>query len=174
MNRRARRYAGLLRVLGRFCVATLLVICCCGWSESEKRVSLVPRLHAGQTLRYESRAQISRKVKTESRIVNLAEPKQEQRDIGILVNLKILAISGRSESPVVTAEAEVAPQTNGSQDAKAEGAAGAAKKVTLQFTILESGQIVKMTGAQELDAEQQLLWEFWLAQFAYGWTLPAN
>ena len=44
----------------------------------------------------------------------------------------------------------------------------------MDFTIDGTGQVRKVEGLDNLDPEQRLVWQFWIARFAYGWTLPAE
>jgi hypothetical protein len=44
----------------------------------------------------------------------------------------------------------------------------------VNFTIEENGQLGRAEGLDALAPEQRLAWQFWIARFAYGWTLPFN
>ena len=45
-----------------------------------------------------------------------------------------------------------------------------APKIT--FDILSRGQLGRIHGLDDLSPEQRLLWQFWVARFAFAWTLP--
>jgi hypothetical protein len=60
-------------------------------------------------------------------------------------------------------------------DSEAHTAAGnlAPKPLKVGFTIAGDGDLTRADGLDDLDPEQRLAWQFWVAQFAFGWTLPA-
>jgi hypothetical protein len=139
-----------------------------GWLEGQTRVVLVPRLQAGQTFQFESRASVMRQVKTESKVVRAGEPKPVKVEIAEILSVTIKDVALQNGRPVVTAHVELKPKEGGSAEA------GAAKMAAVDFTISGTGQISKIEGLDDLSAEQRLVWQFWLAQFAFGWTLPVT
>jgi hypothetical protein len=40
------------------------------------------------------------------------------------------------------------------------------------FAIGGDGALIHADGLDDLEPEQRLAWQFWIAQFAFGWTLP--
>jgi hypothetical protein len=44
----------------------------------------------------------------------------------------------------------------------------------LSFQILGNGQLAEIKNLEDLSPERRLLWQFWVARFAFGWTLPAS
>jgi hypothetical protein len=134
--------------------------------ESNRRVALLPRLQSGQTLRFESQARLERRVKTESRVVTILEPQQLQRDLSSVLRLTIGKVRMENGRPIVEAHAELEPV----EENRRSNAASANTK--MDFTIFGDGQVGRITGLEDLDPEQRLAWQFWVARFSYGWTLP--
>jgi hypothetical protein len=153
-------------------VSATLIFLCCGLLQGENRIVLVPRLQAGQMIRFESRASIMRKAKTESKVVSAGEPKAVKVEIAEILNVTIIDVQLQNGRPIVKAHVDL--EQKGEQKGESSTEAGAAKKVALDFTISDTGQISKIKGLEDLDSAQRLVWQFWLAQFAFGWTLPAT
>ena len=131
---------------------------------SDDRVVLVPHLRIGESIRYQSHARLERHVKSESRVVTLLGPREVKRDLstGFMVTIKDL--KGAADRPTVAAVAELDPP---------DDAAGAPPpRQAVNFTIEENGQLGRAEGLDALAPEQRLAWQFWIARFAYGWTLP--
>jgi hypothetical protein len=136
----------------------------------EDRVSLLPNLRAGQTLRYEVHGKVKRTVKTQSRVATMVEPKNsEQFEVSATLLLTIKEVRKEKGHPSsVVAELEFLPLPDDAPPATLP----AAHK--LQFTISRDGQLSAPSGYDDLSADQQLLWQFWFARFAFPWTFPAN
>lgn len=135
-------------------------------ARSDNRPAFIPQLRVGETVRYESHARVERHVKTESRVVSLLGPRELKRDLSTGMVIIIKDLQGTGDRPTVVAVAEL--------DATDETAVSGPPpdKPTVNFTIEENGQLGRAEGFDRLDAEQRLAWQFWIARFAYGWTLP--
>jgi hypothetical protein len=135
---------------------------------SGDHITLLPRLQNGETLRYESHARINRDVKTKSNVATMLEPKPLKADISASLRLSVQEIRLVGKRPMMAAETEL--------DSTEKPGAGnsAAKSPKVNFTIGESGEVTHANGLEELEPEQRLAWQFWIAQFAFGWTLPAS
>ena len=134
---------------------------------SDNRVVPVPHLRIGDRMRYESRARLERHVKSESRVVTLLGPREVKRDLSTGFTVTIKNLQGAGDRPTVAAVAELDPPADSS------GAAPPARQ-TVNFTIEENGQLGRAEGLDALAPEQRLAWQFWIARFAYSWTLPVN
>jgi hypothetical protein len=133
----------------------------------EKRVSLLPRLQNGETLRYESHARLERRVNTKSNVATMLKPGPLRRDLSAGLRLSVQEMHLVDNRPMMAGETEV--------DSEAHTAAGnlAPKPLKVGFTIAGDGDLTRADGLDDLDPEQRLAWQFWVAQFAFGWTLPA-
>ena len=137
-----------------------------GAARSDNRPAFVPQLQVGETVRYESHARLERHVKTESRVVTLLSPRELKRDLSTGITVTIKDLQGTADRPTVAAVAELDPP---------DGTAASGPlpdKPTVNFTIEENGQLGRAEGLDRVDPEQRLAWQFWIARFAYGWTLP--
>ena len=126
---------------------------------------LVPQLTVGQTLRYENHTRLQRQVKTESRVSSMLGPREGREEFSSRLRLTVTGVRKIGGRPVVSASAEV-------QSESSEG--GAAKEKNVQFTVAGNGQLTGVHGTEGLSAEERLACQFWLARFAYGWTLPSG
>ena len=137
-------------------------------SSADRRVALLPRLHAGQSLHYQIHGRVQRDATTESHVTSMAKPANLKEDISLDLQVVIKEVRAESGRPVIVAHGEFQPSI-----AVANKNAPAANP-SVDFTIDRSGQIQKVEGLDNLDPEQRLVWQFWIARFAYGWTLPAE
>src|ERR1700740_1062597 len=132
------------------------------------RVKLLPQLQNGEILRYESHARLVRDVKTKSTIATMFEPGALHRDLSTRLRLSIQEIRLVNKRPMMAAETEV--------DAAEPVATGnpAPNPPKVNFTIGGDGGVTRADGLDSLDPEQRLAWQFWVSQFAFGWTLPVS
>ncbi len=137
-------------------------------SSADKKVVLLPRLHAGQTLRYQIHGRVQREVTTESRVTSMMKPPDLKEDISLELHVTIKEIRVENGRPIVLAlgEFEFPNDTAGSKEP--------ALNPKLDFTIDGAGQAQKVDGLDNLDPELRMVWQFWIARFAYGWTLPVD
>jgi len=133
----------------------------------DDRVNLFPRLWNGEILRYESHARLDRHVKTKSNVATMLEPRELRRDVASNLQLSIQEIRLVDNRPMMAGETEL-----DSGDSVAVGDS-TAKHLKVNFTIGGDGGLTRADGLDDLDPEQRLTWQFWVAQFAFGWTLPA-
>jgi hypothetical protein len=149
-------------------LAFLLAILLCGsaFLNADSRATFLPKLQRGQMLRYEIHGRLDRKVNTESRISSIRGPQELQGDLSSQLRITIQEVrAGKGES-WVSAQAEIRPG-EGAQNPRF---ATPVSKVS--FDILDGGQIGRLAGLESLSPEQRVLWQFWTARFAFGWTLP--
>jgi hypothetical protein len=135
---------------------------------SDERVKLLPQLQNGEILRYESHARLARNVKTKSTIATMMELGELRKDLSTGLRLFIQEIRLVDKRPMMAAETEL----ESAEPAAAGNPAPSPPKVN--FTIGGDGGVTRADGLDALDAEQRLTWQFWVAQFAFGWTLPAS
>ena len=133
---------------------------------SDDRVVLLPRLLNGETLHYESHARVSRLIKTKSNVATMMEPGELRRDLTTDLKLSIQDFEMMDKRPYLTAETELDPVEQAGE------VTSAAKIPKVNFTIAGDGGVTRADGLEELDPEQRISWQFWVAQFAFGWTLP--
>jgi hypothetical protein len=137
------------------------------WAASEERIQLLPKLQNGASVQYETRARIDRHVATKSNVSSMVGPRQVRRDLASALRLDVQELRLADSRPMFSGSTQII-----SLDAPDPDEAPA-KPTKVVFTIGRGGEIHVTEGADDLDPEQNLTWQFWAAQFAFGWTLPA-
>jgi hypothetical protein len=167
MNSPHRRPRILARLtVGGVLACVLLSVAAPRNSSTENRVVLSPRLQAGQSLKYQIYARLQRVVSTQSRVTSMMKPPDLKEDISLGFQITIKEIRLVNGRLVVVVHGEfVFPKD-------AAGMNDPSSKPMVDFTIDHAGQVQKVEGLDNLDTEQRLVWQFWVARFAYGWTLP--
>lgn len=155
-RRRARGVAFLAAIL-LFCATAL-----CG----DSRGVLLPKLQRGQILLYEAHGRLDRKVRTESNISNMRGPQELQSDLSNQFRVSIQEVRATKSQPWVSAQADLIP------GAGTPNPRFAVTIPRLTFDIVNGGQVGHVNGLDDLAPEQRVLWQFWVARFAFAWTLP--
>ena len=137
------------------------------WAASAERVQFLPKLHNGESVEYETRARIDRHVTTKSNVASMVGPRQVRRDLASALRLDVQEFRILENRPILAGDTKVV-----SLD-PADPGQERRKPVNVVFTVGGDGEIHVSEGADDLDPEQNLTWQFWVAQFAFGWTLPA-
>lgn len=149
-------------------VCTVLLgagVCAAG---SDQRVVLLPKLQAGQVVKYDVHGNVKRHVKTESRVATMLHPGDVQSDVAMPLVFTAKEIHLEKGRPVVAAHAEFDAGEPESSEKNASA------KANVEFTIAGDGQVAKAEGLDDVAPEMRLAWQFWLSRFAFGWTLPAE
>jgi len=153
-----------------FCVAAVALVVLLPVlfaSQRNERIILLPVLRNGQTLRYGSRARIDRRVQTKSNVSSILKPNEPRQDLAMMLRFSVQDARLIDRKFLVAGETVLEPATV----SHSESAAPKPQKVS--FQIAADGSIMKAQGLDDLDATQSLLWQFWVSQFAFEWTLPA-
>jgi hypothetical protein len=133
----------------------------------DERVVLLPQLHNGETFLYESHAILERHVQTKSHVATMLRPGELRRNLSTSVRLSVQEARPVNDKLFMAAESELLRT-----DPSAINQGRPPKPTKVSFTIGGDGSVTRAEGLDELDAEQLLTWQFWVAQFAFGWTLP--
>ena len=160
-----RRHARIQALRLLVVTGTFLVVVA---AERTDKIVLLPRLQNGQTLRYESHARVDRHVETKSNVATMLRPGELRRDLSTGLRLSVQEFRFVDNRPMLAGETELRPLEEGT----AENPANNLPKVN--FTISRDGGVTLADGLDDLDPEQRLTWQFWVAQFAFSWTLPAS
>jgi len=145
----------------------------------EQRVSLLPKLHSGQTLTYLIHYRASKDVKTESTFAVPLAPTASQVDAARLLRVEILDVQQIAGKPAIHARSgfitpgsiETGPPGEQKLDA---GQSAALAAEIVEFTVAPDGSAEKITGLDALGTDEQEIWQEWLARFAAAWTFPAQ
>jgi hypothetical protein len=143
-------------------IAALLVVCALQ-ARGAGGSLLLPRLRSGQSMRYKVTARLERKTKTDSRVATMLRTPDLYRDLSGEIGLLVKQVRVENGRPIVSAttrwiEPDPSPLPNG-------------PKRVVEFTIGVDGNLTKVQGLEDLDAEQRVAWQFWIGRFALGWTL---
>jgi hypothetical protein len=145
------------------------LLLCVPANVASSEVVLVPHLKVGQVFQYKSMARIKRLAHTGSHVA--IQPEQGQTETQISTNIAVMIKEIRidKKKPVIVMHADLESQPEASETAATKTVKG-----KLDFTIAGDGQVSQLQGLDDLDPEQRIAWQFWVSQFAYGWTLPAK
>jgi hypothetical protein len=150
------------------CFEVVAIVLLSAAAKSDDRIQLLPRLQNGNTLHYESHARLKRYVKTKSNVATMFEPKPLYADFSTNLQLSVQDFHALDRRPMLAAETLLVRS-----EAPAAGTA-TPHPLKVAFTIGGDGALTHADGLDELEPEQRLAWQFWVAQFAFGWTLPAS
>jgi hypothetical protein len=161
---------------------TSMLLCAASSASSrDQRASLLPRLHAGQTLTYLIRYRSSKKVKTESRVAVPLAPTASETDAHGLLRIEVLHLQPAGDRFAMDARSQFLNDNFGGSAAKPAGDRSSSEAAPLspegnpvEFTISPEGLAEKVTGLDSLGPEQQLLWQEWLRRFAVAWAIPSS
>jgi len=148
------------------CTAIVATLLCVVTVHGDSRQRLLPKLQRGQNLQYSVHGRVERKVKTESKVSTMRGPQDYQGDLSSRVRLSVQEVRAAKSQPWVSAQVELLP----GPDMPNPRATLPVSKIS--FDILDRGQLGRITGLDALSPEQRLLWQFWVARFAFGWSLP--
>jgi hypothetical protein len=148
---------------------------------AEQRVSLLPKLQAGQIVTYLIRFQSDKKIKTESSVASPMAPNAEQIDAHGLLRVEILDVQLAGGKPAIHAKGQFLTLDTGAwlkkpgdkkPDWDKQRVDPAGKSI--EFTISPDGSVEKIIGLDLLSPEQQQAWQEWAARFAMAWTISAQ
>lgn len=135
----------------------------------EDRIQLFPRLHGGESLRYQSHARLHRYLKTKSNVATMFEPTPVQADFSLNLQLSVRDFHEIDHRPMMAADALLLSEDS---SAPATGS-GPAQPAKIGFTIGGEGNLSRADGLDDLGPQQRMAWQFWVSQFAFAWTLPS-
>lgn len=138
------------------------------WAGTDDRILLLPKLQNGSSVQYETRARIDRHVTPKSNVSSMVGPRQVRRDLASALRLDVQEMRLVDDRPMLSAESRIVPLDAPTPEE------GPAKAVKIVFTVGGDGSIHVAEGADDLDAEENITWQFWAAQFAFAWTFPAS
>ena len=147
---------------------------------TEQRVSLLPKLQAGQTITYLIRFKSVKKIKTESNVAVPFGPNAAHVDARALLRIEILDVQPVAGKPMVRARAQFLPLDSAGIRKPGENEPNSDKRgielasKMIEFTISPTGFFEQISGLDSLLPEQQQAWQAWAARFAAAWTLPAQ
>lgn len=148
---------------------------------SVARVTLFPKLHAGQAFTYYVQYRTKKNVKTESRVVTPTGPQGAETDAQWLLRVDILDVHPEGERATIHARSQfqsvasaMAQNNSGSQQASPGSSAPNPESKSVDFTIQPDGRVDAITGLADLFPDQRQVWQVWLRQFAIAGVFPRD
>jgi hypothetical protein len=161
--------------------AAILLLSVAIAAAADERISLLPKLQAGQTVTYLIRFRSDKKIKTESSVAAPMAPNAAQIDAHGLLRIEILDVQLAGGKPAIHAKAHFLTLDSGvwlkkpadkKPDWDKQRIDPAGKSI--EFTISPDGSVEKISGLDSLFPEQQQAWQEWAARFAMAWTLSTQ
>jgi hypothetical protein len=123
------------------------------------RVTLFPKLRAGQTFTYRIDYRSEIRTKTESAVVAPVAPAGRQTDVRVMLQVEVKDVQPEGEKTVVRLRTRFAEA--GEQEEKA-----------VEFTLHGDGRVSDVKGLDALSLEEQEAWSDWVAQFGIAALFP--
>ncbi len=162
-------------------IAGIFLLAIVAANAGDNRVRLLPKLQAGQTLRYLIRYRSDKNVKTESNVAAPMAPNAVQLDAHGLLQIDVLDLQqagGKStihaRGQFLTLDSGVWLKKPGDKKPQWQVQRMDPEDKSIEFTISQDGSVEKVRGLDSLFPEQQQAWQEWVARFAVAWTLPAD
>lgn len=148
------------------CLAATAIIVLSAAAKSDDRIQLFPHLQNGEQLHYETQARLERYVKTKSTVATMFDPAPLNTDFSTRLQLSIEDFHAIDKRPMLAAATQILP------DNLTSSAVTPSNPLKVDFIIGENGAVARADGLDDLEPQQQIAWQFWISQFAFGWTLP--
>jgi hypothetical protein len=171
----------------RFLGCCLMLMAVAGEARDKTdRVILFPKLHVGQTLRYQIGYHAATNTTTESTVAAPMAPAGGQINVNILLQVEVedlridagkslTRLRTRIVEPDAAAPAALAPAStataNTAQVPNDTGKSGERNK-TVEFTLHADGQVTDVEGLDKFSADEQAAWQEWVARFGSGAAFP--
>ena len=134
-----------------------------------ERVSLFPRLDAGQTFRYQIGYRAETHTDTESSVAAPMAPTGGATYVQLLLQVEVENVLTEAGKPVVhfgTWIIEPDAITPGDPGNSLNGGK------SVEFTLHHDGQVTDLQGLDRLSSEERAVWQEWVARFGGGGTSP--
>src|SRR5208283_2841258 len=147
------------------CLCVVLSLVPVNTRSSERNIKLFPELRAGQVLRYEIHGRVEQYTKTRSPVTKYSVPRDVKQDFAAVLRINITQVDVLDGKPLVSAHSEF------EYPDKPVSGGVARQRHPVEFTLDSNGQVKRVTGLDDLEPVEQIAWQFWIAQFAFGWTI---
>jgi hypothetical protein len=161
--------------------AALLAMCPSQAGSRTDRVNLFPKLHAGQTIRYEISYQSTKQTKTQSSVFLAEPPPRANVEVHALLRLEVLGVQAQRERAIIHARSRFASLDPGakakipnSQPPPDQASQENPEEISVDFTIFPDGRVDPVKGLDALLPEQQQAWQEWASHFAVAAVFPQN
>jgi hypothetical protein len=159
----------------------LLAACAYQAGSKAERVSLLPRLQAGQTIVYRIDYSSDKQVSTKSSVVAPMAPNAAQIDVHGILQLKITSVETMGKQSAIHASAifESLDSTLSAKQPKVEQpsilvARQKTEQPIIEFSLLPDGRVNDVKGLDALAPDQQQAWQEWVSRFAVASLFPRD
>lgn len=171
----------------RFLKASVRILVCASFmavtshstGSRTERVSLFPKLHAGQTISYRIRFRADKAIATQSRVVMPLSPTPLQIDMLASLRMEILAVQSSGNKALIHARTLFealypGEETGGSgKPTQPENSPpDESRKKIIEFTIRGDGQLADVKGDDALLPEEHQVWAEWISLVAMEAIFP--
>jgi hypothetical protein len=159
-----------LRWLG--CGLFLMVLPCAARDNAD-RVVLFPKLSVGETFRYQIGYRAATNTTTESTVAAPMAPTAGQTNTSVLLQVAVDDLrmdAGRAVARLRTRIIE--PDAATTNNAASDAAKSAKREKTVEFVFHADGQVTDVEGLDRLSADEQAVWQEWVARFGAGASFP--
>jgi hypothetical protein len=152
-----------------------------GTSGRAQRVSLLPKLHGGQTLVYHVSYHSDKHLQTKSPAVSAPSPDDAKIEVHALLRVEILdsqpvggrfGIHARTRLEVLNSDLNF--KTPGFEQPSSQVQRGEPDDKFVEFNLFADGRIQDVSGLDALLPEQQQAWQEWASRFALPAVFPGD
>jgi hypothetical protein len=136
------------------------------------RITLFPKLHAGQTFTYLLESRTKKNIKIESRVFTPSGPDDAQIDTQWLLHVEILEVRPQGDRAAIQARSRFQSVNTASEPTRSDKDSDGSDAKSVEFTLLPDGRVEGLTGMDDLFLEQRQAWQDWLRQFAIAAVFP--
>lgn len=137
------------------------------------RVSLFPKLQAGQTLTYRIAYHLDKQANTQSSVKWAQTPASAAITVQSLLRLEVLAVQAQGPRSTIHARSSFQP-LNAEANAPAQPPTQKAQPTVIEFTLFPNGRIDDIKNLDALSPDQQQVWQQWASTFAAAAVFPAD
>lgn len=156
----------------RACFLFLIALPCAA-RDSADRVVLFPKLSVGQIFRYQIGYRAATNTTTESTVAAPMAPTAGQTNTSLLLQVEVDDLrmdAGRAVARLRTRIVE--PDATAANAAATDAAKSGKQEKTIEFVLHADGQVTDLEGFDRLSADEQAVWQEWVARFGAGASFP--
>jgi hypothetical protein len=158
-----------LRWLGCFLFSIVLP---CAARDNADRVVRFPKLSVGQTFRYQIGYRAATNMTTESTVAAPMAPTAGQTNTSLLLQVEVDDLRMDAGRVVARLRTRIVEPDAAANTATPDAAKSAKREKTVEFVLRADGQVTDVEGLDRLSADEQAVWQEWVARFGAGASFP--
>jgi hypothetical protein len=158
-----------LRWLGCFLFSIVLP---CAARDNADRVVLFPKLSVGQKFRYQIGYRAATNTTTESTVAAPMAPTAGQTNTSLLLQVEVDDLRMDAGRAVARLRTRIVEPDAAANTATSDTAKSAKREKTVEFVLHGDGQVTDVEGLDRLSADEQVVWQEWVARFGAGASFP--